>query len=189
LPDRALLSPGCATATAKSSLLSNVSTAMVHVPGGPFGVAVTPDGRWAFVALGVSIEVLRTGPSLAPVTVATIPVLGDVAGETLTRDGRYLLAASDSGAVVLSVARAEQGSLDAVLGTLNDPVSGDGAIEVAVSPDGDYAFVTQEDSDQAAVFNLHRALTQGFGNSDFVGTIPLGGSPVGLAISPDGRWL
>jgi DNA-binding beta-propeller fold protein YncE len=189
LPDRALLSPGCSTATAKSPLLRGVGTAMVSVPGGPFGVAVTLDGRWAFVATGVSIEVLRTGPALAPVTVATIPTPGEVLGETLTRDGRYLLAASDSGAVVISVARAEQGRPDAVLGTLNDPVSGDGAIEVAVSPDGDYAFVTQEDSQQAAVFNLHRALTQGFGNSDFVGTIPLGVAPVGLAVSPDGRWL
>jgi DNA-binding beta-propeller fold protein YncE len=63
------------------------------------------------------------------------------------------------------------------------------AIEVAASPDGDYAFVTQEDSQRAAVFNLHRALTQGFGPSDFVGTIPLGLAPVGMAVSPDGRWL
>src|ERR1700722_14229784 len=74
LPDRALVSPGCSAATAKSPLLSGVSTAMVPVSGNPFGVAVTPDGRWAFVANGGSIDVLRTGSSLAPVKVATIPV-------------------------------------------------------------------------------------------------------------------
>jgi DNA-binding beta-propeller fold protein YncE len=169
---------------------------MVTLPGNPFGVAVTPDGRWAFVANGNSIDVLRTGSALAPIEVAAIPVPGAPAsgpdvlfGETLTRDGRYLLAASASGAVVISVAHAEQGSGDAVLGTLSDPTGGDGAIEVAVSPDDDYAFVTQEDSNRAAVFNLHRALTQGFGAADFVGTIPLGIAPVGMAVSPDGRWL
>lgn len=200
LPDRALLSPGCSTATAKSPLLSGVSTAMVPVSGNPFGVAVTPDGRWAFVADGGSIDVLRTGSSLAPVKVATIPVqvatapagtvgVGLVLGETLTPDGRYLLAATGGGAVVVSVARAEQGRRDAVLGTMSDPGGGDGAIEVAVSPDGDFAFVTQEDSLRVAVFNLHRALTQGFGPSDLVGTIPVGIAPVGMAISPDGRWL
>ena len=188
-PDRALLSPGCSTATANSPPLSGVRTAMVSVPGNPFGVAVTPDGRWAFVAVGAAIEVLRTGPSLAPVKAATIRVAGGPLGVTLTRDGRYLLAASGSGAVVLSVARAEQGRPDAVLGTLNDPAGPSGAIEVAVSADGDYSFVTQEDRLRAAVFNLHRALTQGFGSGDFVGTIPLGLAPVGLAVSPDGRWL
>jgi len=199
LPDRALPSPGCSTAMAKSPLLHGVNTAMVAVPGNPFGVAVTPDGQWAFVALGRSIQVLRTGPSIAPVKVATLPVSleappklgpGFLLGDTLTPDGRYLIVADDgSGAVVISVARAEQGSADAVLGTLSDPHGGVGAIEVAVSPDGDYAFVTQEDSNRAAVFNLHRALTQGFGGADFVGTIPLGVAPVGMAVSPGGRWL
>ena len=184
---------------AKSPLLHGVNTAMVAVPGNPFGVAVTPDGQWAFVALGRSIQVLRTGPSIAPVKVATLPVSleappklgpGFLLGDTLTPDGRYLIVADDgSGAVVISVARAEQGSADAVLGTLSDPHGGVGAIEVAVSPDGDYAFVTQEDSNRAAVFNLHRALTQGFGGADFVGTIPLGVAPVGMAVSPGGRWL
>jgi len=199
-PDRALLSPGCSTATAKSPLLTGVAAAMVSVSGNPFGVAVTPDGRWAFVSDGGSIDVLRTGSSLTPVKVATIPVqvttapaatlgVGSLLGETLTRDGRYLLAATGGGAVVVSVARAEQGRRDAVLGTMSDPTGGDGAIEVAVSPDGGYAFVTQEDSLRVAVFNLHRALTRGFGPGDFVGTIPVGIAPVGMAISPDGRWL
>jgi DNA-binding beta-propeller fold protein YncE len=188
LPDRALRSPGCSTATAQSPLLGGVGTAMVSVPGDPFGVAVTPDGKWAFVAVGSSIVVLRTGSALAPVEVATIPVPGNPLGETLTRDGRYLLAASGSGAVVVSVARAEQGRADAALGTLSDPTNG-GAIEVAVSADGNYAFVSQEGSAQVSVFNLHRALTQGFGPADLTGAIQLGIAPVGLAISPDGRWL
>jgi len=49
---------------------------MVHVPGSPFGVVVTPDGRWAFVALINSVEVLRLGPALAPVIVLTIALTG-----------------------------------------------------------------------------------------------------------------
>jgi DNA-binding beta-propeller fold protein YncE len=173
---------------------------MVPVSGHPFGVAVTPDGRWAFVADGGTIDVLRTGSSLTPVKLATTPVqvttapaaalgVGSLLGETLTADGRYVLAATGGGAAVVSVARAEQGRRDAVLGTMSDPTGGSGAIEVAVSPDGDYAFVTQEDSLRVAVFNLHRALTRGFGSGDFVGTIPVGIDPVGMAISPDGRWL
>ncbi len=191
LPIDGLPSPGCSTATAGSSLLSRVRTAMVPVPGSPFGVVVTPDERWAFAALINSVEVLRLGPALAPVKVRAIamPATSEAVGETLTRDGRYLLAASGRGAVVISVARAEQGSPGAVLGTLTDPTGGAGGIEVAVSPDGSFAFVTLEGSQRAAVFDLHRALTRGFGPGDYVGSIPLGLAPVGMAVSPDGRWL
>lgn len=39
------------------------------------------------------------------------------------------------------------------------------------------------------MFRLERALAHGFSPSDFVGTIPVGEAPVGLAVSPDGRWL
>ena len=194
LPSRSLPSPGCSIAAATARLLRGVRTAMTNVPGGPFGVVVAPDGRWAFVSSVSAIDALRLGPggSLALAAVRTIPVPAPyrAVGEALTPDGRYLLAASgSSGAVVVSVARAEQGSADPVLGTLNDPHGGLGAIEVAVSPDGRFAFVTQERSAAAAVFNLHQALTKGFGPADFVGTIPLGQAPVGIAVSPDGRWL
>ena len=180
---------------------------MRSVPGAPFGVAFTPDGRWAFAAVGGGIEVLRAGQSLTPVRTITVPRAA--AGETMTGDGRYLLAADGSGAVVISVARAEQGTAGAVLGTLATPAaprdanrpgavggsdsgeadSEDSAIEVAVSPDGRFAFVTLEYADVAVVFNLSRALNSGFSAADDVGGIPLGESATGLAVSPDGRWL
>jgi DNA-binding beta-propeller fold protein YncE len=168
---------------------------MVTVPGKPFDVVATADGRWAFVSLGTNtVEVLRTG-SFTPAAVRTIhlskasPAAGAL-GEALTGDGRYLLVASGTGAVVISVPRAEQGSVDPVLGTLSSsPGNAGGAIEVTVSPDDQFAFVTLEDSADAAVFNLGRALAHGFGAADFVGDIPLGLAPVGMALSPDGHWL
>ena len=60
---------------------------------------------------------------------------------------------------------------------------------MAVSPDNRFAFVTLELSDSLAVFDLRKALASGFGPADFVGTVPLGTAPVGLAVSPDGRWI
>jgi DNA-binding beta-propeller fold protein YncE len=58
-----------------------------------------------------------------------------------------------------------------------------------VSPDDRFAFVTLEYSAEIAVFDLNRALTRGFGPSDFVGMIPVGEATVGMAVSPDGQWL
>jgi DNA-binding beta-propeller fold protein YncE len=52
-----------------------------------------------------------------------------------------------------------------------------------------FAFVTLELSDSLAVFDLRKALASGFGPADFAGTVPLGTAPVGLAVSPDGRWI
>lgn len=158
---------------------------MVSMRGSPFGVAA--EGRWAFVAVPGGIEVLRASGSLALTVVRTIPVAGSLAGMSITPDGRYLLAAVGSGAVVVSVARAERGAAGAVLGTLG--AKDDGAIEVAVSPDERFAFVTLEYADEAAVFNLGKALRKGFGAADYVGAIPLGLAAVGMAISPDGRWM
>jgi DNA-binding beta-propeller fold protein YncE len=75
-----------------------------------------------------------------------------------------------------------------VVGSLSAP-GGGGGIEVTVSPDGHFVFVSLESTSDIAVFNLQGALTDGFSASDFVGTIPLGEAPVGMALAPDGRHL
>ena len=96
--------------------------------------------------------------------------------------------ADGSGAVVIDVARAEGGAAGAVVGMLSSP-AGAGAAEVVLSADDRFAFVTLEISNSLAVFDLHKVLTTAFGPSDFVGTVPLGIAPVGLAVSPDGHWI
>jgi DNA-binding beta-propeller fold protein YncE len=181
--------PGCTT-TATPARQLQATRALVRVGGNPFGVAVTPDGRFVFVSGAEStVQVFRAGPgrSLTRVAVVTAPG-AQLAGEALTSGGRYLLVASNRGAVVIDVAAAEQGRPHAVLGTLAAP-HGVGAIEVAVSHDGELAFVSLEYSDDIVVFRLHRALVSGFGPADYVGSIPAGEAVVGLALSPDGRWL
>ena len=177
----------CDTAVAAAPVLGAVSQAAVPVPGSPFSVVATADGRWSFVTLNNAVEVL-SNRSPAPVADRQVSVPGTPQGEQLTSDGRYLLVADGSGAVVIDVARAEDGAAGAVLGTLSSP-AGRGAVEVAVSPDDRFAFVTLELSDSLAVFDLRKALASGFGPADFVGTVPLGTAPVGLAVSPDGRWI
>ena len=183
--------PGCSTATASAPKLSGVATALERVPGTPFGVVVTADGRWSFVSLtsAGSVGVFRIGRAALPSPVRQVHTGGEPLGEALTPDGRYLLAADGAdGAAVINVSRAESGGAGALLGTLGSGSAG-GAIEVAVSPDGRFAFVSLEDSASIAVYNLQRGLAEGFGRSDLVGMIPVGIAPVGLAVSPDGRWL
>jgi DNA-binding beta-propeller fold protein YncE len=212
LPARALASPGCSAATASGPRLGAAGATSITTGGSPFGVAATPDGRWAFDVSGglgtaaPSVAVLRldavrgTAPALtragsvplpaSPSAAASLP-----AGAAVTPDGEYLLVADGAGLVVISVARAEAGAAGAVLGTLSVPGPAgrpglaDGAIEVAVSPDSRFAFVTLENDAEAAVFNLDAAVAHGLGHAGYVGAVPLGGGPVGMTVSPDGRWL
>jgi DNA-binding beta-propeller fold protein YncE len=184
--------PGCSTATASARQLTGVPTALEAVPPAPFGVVTSADGRWSFVALSGegSVGVFEAGRSVLPHLVHQVTLTGQPVGEALTRDGRYLLAADGAdGALVISVSRAEAGQADAQVGTLGSGTGGAGAIEVAVSPDDRFAFVSLEDWASIAVYNLQRALADGFGSADLVGMIPVGIAPVGLAVSPDGRWL
>jgi DNA-binding beta-propeller fold protein YncE len=153
----------------------------------PWGVAVTAGGQWAFASLGSDLGVLQLSAGRPAKLLHVIVLPEPTTGAALTADGRYLLLAGGSGAVVVSVPEAEQGSSQAVLGELASGATG--AVEVAVSPDGRYAFVSLEESDAIAVFDLASAVASGFGAGSYVGAIPTQVAPVGLAVSPDGRWL
>jgi DNA-binding beta-propeller fold protein YncE len=182
---------GCGRAVAQAPTLPGVRTAFVALSGQPFGVATTSDGRWSFVdELGGHVVVFSDA-GFVPSALRTIDVLpGDAVGNALTRDGRYLLVADGGGgATVVSVARAESGAADAVLGALEQPTVRGKAIEVASSPDSRYVFVSIESGDAVAAYDLHAALADHFRKSSYLGSVPVGRFPVGLAMSPSGRWL
>ncbi len=187
--------PGCTTAVQRAPVLPASATAMTTFggPAFPFGVGITAGGQWAFASLGSALAVLQISAGHAPRLIRAIPLpeANCLVGVALSPDGRMLLVADGgAGAVVVSVPAAEQGSSPAVLGTLAVPgQQAGGAIEVAVSPDSRYAFVSLETADEVAVFDLAKAVASRFGAGAYVGAIPAQAAPVGLAFSPDGRWL
>jgi DNA-binding beta-propeller fold protein YncE len=190
--------PGCTTAVQAARALPAAAVTLAAIPipsaepASPFDVVVTANGRWAFVSLTglADIAVYRIGPGRMPVLEHLISVSGITpAGEALTPGDRYLLVADDGdGADVISVAAAEDGSGNAVLGRM-DNAEGQGAVTVALSPDGRYAFVALEDSAGIAVYNLRRAIAGGFGPAGYVGTIPTALFPTDVAVAPGGHWL
>ena len=168
---------------------------MVPVSGNPFGVVSTRDGAWSFVSTLSGQVAVVDDRGRRPRVVRDVTLPHDMLeGEALTNDGRYLLVADGSGAAVLDVARLERGAAHAVLGKLAvdaraTSLALDSAIEVSVSPDDRFAFVSLESANEIAVFSLERALKTGFKRSSLVGTIPVGLAVVGTAISPDRHWL
>jgi DNA-binding beta-propeller fold protein YncE len=181
--------PGCDTGIASAPDLSKVETATTTVGGRPFSVAVSPDGKYSFVTTGHSLAVLSNGSGLAPSLAHTLPMPGANKGLAVTSDGRYLVLAAGSGAKVLSAADAEQGTAH-LIGSLHSP-GGTGAVNVVLSPDDQFAYVTLQDSSGVAVFNLRHALSSGFDAGSLVGTVNAGPQPVGIRLSadPGHKWL
>jgi DNA-binding beta-propeller fold protein YncE len=183
--------PACSQKVAAAPPLRNVRTGELAGLAAPWGVVSSADGRWAFASVTTGLAVLST-TGFEPKLVRTINLtgaLGDAEPEGLaiTPNGQDVLLAEGTGAVVFSVARAESGSANPVLGALTS--SNSGGTMVAISPDSKFAFVSIEYSNEVAVYNLAEALAHGFGPRDFVGNIPLNETAVGMAVSPDGRWL
>ncbi len=195
--------PPCTTATQPARSLPAGATAMTKASppgfaagsaeGTPFGVAVSAGGQFAFTSTGSALAVLKLSAGRPADVVHWINLPESTSGVALTPDGRYLLLAAGAGAVVVSVSAAEQGSSQAVLGELSVPGAGgpgtESASQVAVSADGRYAFVSLEYADQIAVFDLAQAIASGFSANSYVGAIPMQIADVGLAVSPNGRWL
>ena len=188
---RASAAVPCGRPPAYGRTVGPATAAKVSLPGTPDGIASTPDGHAAFVAL-------QSGPPRIAVLVhrasgerlvRTIPVPESASGIDVAPTGQYVLAAAGRGAVVLDAAAAISGAGDPVLGALSAPTNvagrGPGAAEVAVSPDSRYAFVTLEGAGAIAAFDLRR----GFSPSSFIGLVPVGEGALGIEASPDGRWL
>jgi len=196
----------CSTAIAPAPMLGHVETHFAFGLLTPFGVAFGPDGKHAFVDSLINpstppsrLTPMMDGGGISEYSVSMSGLVSErlgtfrdksLLGMTVSPNGRDLVAAGGSGASVFSVSRIEQPNSAPsswLLGSFTS--SGQGTIEAAVSPDGDDVFVSLEDSDQLAVFNLEKAERSGFGSSDLVGYVPTGVAPVGMAISPNGRFL
>ncbi len=187
--------PGCTVNAATTSNL-NVPNHFVGVKGGnPFGVNVTSDGKFVFAITPTTLDVLAKGPGLTLTPKASYPIGAKGAatqGGAITSDGKYLLVAAGTGIEVLNIGNAEAGAPSVNVGTLTVPgIHGNGgAVEVALSQGDQFAFVTVKSRDIMAVFNLQKALaTNTFGSSTYVGSVHLGSNPVGITLSPDGKWL
>jgi serine/threonine-protein kinase len=175
--------PGCTARAASAGVLANVPSHLVKTGGKPFDAVVTANG-YAFVSLTTALDVLRTtGPEPSGFRVI---LLSSALGEALTHNQKYLLVTGHSGLTVFRVSDLEHG-LSTPAGVLASP--GRHAVQVAVSPDDRFAFVTLQYSHAVAVFNLGKALASGFGPADLVGRIPVGANPIGLTVSPSGRYL
>jgi len=187
--------PGASSAVAAGKMLTVPNNLVTVQTGNPFGVLVAPDGKVIFAVSPHHLNVLVLGSGMTVVRQYGYQITNSglsAKGIAMTSDGKYLLVAAGNEVIVLSLADAEQGLSSAGVGTLTVPnaPNGAGAVEIALSSDNKYAFVTLQFTNQLAVFNLQQALSSGnFGATDYVGSVALRPQPVGIAVAPGGQSL
>jgi YVTN family beta-propeller protein len=150
------------------------------------GLAVAPDGRFAYVTYGCRGQPCRDRGSVWPIDLATktaspIFVGWFPAGLAVTPDGSYLYVANlcgkddtcGSGGTVSVVDVASRGVLDEITGFPSPRA-------VVVTPDGRSAYVANADGTIAVIETDNNAITSRL-------TVP--SNPSGLAVSPDGHFV
>lgn len=171
----------------------------IPLPGHPFGVAQSADGSALFATLVADNPAAQNGIAVLRceaqryVLAHVSPLEPQPVALALSRDGALLLAADDAFVAFLDVRALIDGRL-ALLGALTDapgdPEDNDaGSVHVAVSHDGGFAFVADEQNDTITVIDLERARATGFTRSAIVGQILTADAPIALVFSPDGKYL
>jgi DNA-binding beta-propeller fold protein YncE len=171
----------------------------VKLPADPASIALSADGRSAFVALLSANPASPNGIGVLECSqgryrlVRVVPLESDPFGIALTHDQQLLLVADDGFVAFLSAPAMLQGR-PALLGYLqddpgdvedNDPAS----VYVNITPDDRYVFVSDEGDATITVINLQQARRDAFSRAAIVGKIPVGYAPIALTFSRDGRYL
>ena len=166
----------------------------VPLPGHPFSTVSSPDGCWLFVSLTSSnpksangVAVLGRGRGQIALK-KVFAVEAEPTGMTVTHDGKLLVVADGDYVVFMDVGRMTEGRGDPILGFIKDADFA-GSVYVNTTSDDKFLFVSDENVETVTVINLQRARAEGFKESAIVGKIPVGGAPIALTFSPDGRWL
>lgn len=186
----------CPMDTPVTTPISATTNALTNIalPGHPFASIVTKNGQWLFVSLNAAspatssgIAVLHKNGQQFHLT-RVVSLTSAAFGMALTTDNTVLLVADGNGVTFVSVSQIENGGQNAILGTVQEE-GYPGTIEVIVSRDGHYAFATEEYNASVSVIDLQRIQANHFTFGTIAGHIPVDFAPVGMAISPDNRYL
>ena len=148
-------------------------TGLVIVGTNPYGVAITPNGLYAYVANsgGTTVSIISTSNDSAfkAITVGTNPV-----GVAITPNGQYVYVTNNGGNTVSVIST----SSNSVVSTITVGNTPDG---VAITPNGQYVYVANWHSNTVSVISTS--------SNTVVSTIPVGTNPHDVAITPDGQYV
>lgn len=164
------------TVTAINQATNSISVPAIPVGSGPFGIAITPNGQFAYVCNSNDGTVSVIDLSSNTVVGAPIIVGSGPGGIAITPDGRFAYVPNESSNNVSVIDL----SNNTVVATIPFPiVPGSGPFNIAITPNGLFAYVIN-DNGNVNIIDLS--------TNTVVGSIPVGTFLIDIAITPDGRF-
>ena len=163
------------------STTSNSVVATVPLTFGAGGVNVTPDGSLLYASgVGSTIAVINTSTNTVESTFS-IPV---PAGGLNGNDGPVFNSTGSLGYVAQDVASVTPGTVTVISIPTNTTVAtiqvGTQPQDIAITPDGAYAYVSNVGSNNVSVIETS--------SNTVIATVPVGNQPNSIAITPDGAF-
>jgi DNA-binding beta-propeller fold protein YncE len=165
----------------------------------PGGIAVSPNGEYVYVtnddangANGVSEYTIGAGGELAADTPPTVSTVGYPDAIAISPNGQYVYVANGT-LGTYSISQYTIGASGVL--TANGTTTGNGLAVpwgypgIAISPNGQYLYVTNFDSGGAAGVSQFTIGAGGALIADATGTAATGSEPKGIAVSPNGQYV
>jgi len=155
----------------------------------PFGVAMSPDGKYLYVTDGeantVSVFSIASDGSIDPIPQSPFATGNTPWGVAVSPDGEHLYVANNGTNKVSAYSIASNGSLSAVPGS-PVPTGGKNPNGIALTPDGKHLYVSNLNSRNVSAFSI----ASDGSLSPVAGSPFLSGSTARPAVvSPDGKYL
>jgi DNA-binding beta-propeller fold protein YncE len=162
-------------------------------------MAELPSGGAAFVSVnpqtpaqlpGIAVLLCRDGRFVFD---HLVPLSSQPTGVAITSDGKLLVVADDAYVAFLRTADAVAGrpALAGAIKLSSGDIEDDdaGASFASVAPDGNFAFVSDEQTAAVTVIDLKKAAADNYSREAVVGQIDVGNAPITTAFSRDGRTM
>ena len=164
-----------------------IATLTMGIGVAPIGVAVTPDGRFAYIANSGTSSI--SSNSISVIDVATNAVIGSVAvgnspfGVSVTPDGKLAYVANSD------LFSPSPSNTVSVINTVTNTVTGSpitvgiSPLGVAITPNGHFAYVTNNNPNDNPGGNTVSVINTA--TNQVVANVPVGTNPEGVAIAPE----
>ena len=139
----------------------------------PAGIAITPDGKKAYVSQYLNNSIMEIDITNYEIVTQSIPVGERPTELAITPDSSEVYV-SNSGSGTVSVINTEQKV------ETHEIFVGPGPGEIAITPDGSRAYVVHQDENAVSCISIEN-------KNVFPSKIPVGTEPQEIAVTPDGR--
>ena len=158
----------------------------IEVGTGPIGIAITPNGKFAYVGNNRSGTISVIDTATNTISGSIVDATGHPIGVAVTSDGRHAYVANNGSNSVSLIDTAT----NQLVQSIALPAGSTSPAGVAITPDGKYVYVTAMNNNNNNRVIAGTVSVISTATNAIVGDpITVGNSPLGIAVTPDGKYV